>query len=402
MSIVFIRLDKIGDLVATLPIDQALPKSLSQNLHWVLPKGLGLLAGDHRSYLELDLKTEKESEKKLVQYLKQVDAKMVVIFFAPWWVSRACWKAGVALRVGRRSQWHSYIFLNHGLRQSRTLAEKHEADYNFELMQFALEKYESGKYSKLLFTDKNSSENFPSTNINSEKINSQKLDSENIEQDLVNSKKSSAIELAASKKTQNNSSSVIFSSQQTPILKLEAKTLRHLFEKFAIQPKKYFVVHPGMAGSALNWPSERYSELIEKLITHGPVLITGTSADEKYLAPLRAKWQKHPQIRWLQGQLNLGELLSVLSNAQTVIAPSTGVLHLAASCGTHCVGIYSPILVHRALRWGPRGDQATSITPDANCPAQKKCLGDKCPSHPCMPLIDAEQVFQLALQAGDL
>ena len=70
MSIVFIRLDKIGDLVATLPVDQALPKSLSQNLHWVLPKGLGLLAGDHRSYLELDLKTEKESEKKLVQYLK--------------------------------------------------------------------------------------------------------------------------------------------------------------------------------------------------------------------------------------------------------------------------------------------------------------------------------------------
>lgn len=357
MSIVFIRLDKIGDLVATLPVDQALPKNLSQDLHWVLPKGLGLLAGDHRSYLELDLKTEKESEIKLFQYLKQIDAKMVVIFFAPWWVSRACWKAGVALRVGRRSQWHSYIFLNHGLRQSRTLAEKHEADYNFELMQFAFEKYESGKYSKLLSADKNSSA----------------MDSS------INTKSQKSI------------------SQQTPILKLETKTLRHLFEKFAIQPKKYFVVHPGMAGSALNWPSERYSELIEKLIVHGTVLITGTTADEKYLAPLKTKWQKHPQIRWLQGQLNLGELLSVLSNAQTVIAPSTGVLHLAASCGSHCIGIYSPILVHRALRWGPRGDQATSITPPVNCPAQKKCLGEKCQYHPCMSMISADQILQLAV-----
>lgn len=140
-----------------------------------------MLAGDHRSYLELDLKTEKESEKKLVQYLKQVDAKMVVIFFSLGGSVALAGRPALLYVLADASQWHSYIFLNHGLRQSRTLAEKHEADYNFELMQFALEKYESGKYSKLLFTDKNSSENFPSTNINSEKINSQKLDSENID-----------------------------------------------------------------------------------------------------------------------------------------------------------------------------------------------------------------------------
>lgn len=333
MSIVFIRLDKIGDLVATLPVDQALPENLRSSLHWVIPKGLGILAGDHRSYLELDLKDEKNSEKKLCEYLKQVQASMVVVFYAPWWVGRACWQAGVRLRVARRSQWHSYIFYNHGLRQSRTLAEKHEADYNLELMTFAVQKLDA---------------NFQPP-------------------------------------------------AQTPVLKIEAKTIRHLFERFAIQPQKYFVVHPGMAGSALNWPSDRYEQLIEKLVAHGPVVITGTNSDEKYLAPLKPRWQKHPQVRWLQAQLNMSELLSLLSNAHTVIAPSTGVLHLAASCGTHCVGIYSPIQVHRAQRWGPRGEHASQLTPQVDCPAEKTCLKEKCQMHPCMPMVMAEQVLERVL-----
>lgn len=300
MKAVFIRLDKIGDLVASLPVDElSFLKQKSIQVSWVIAKGLGFIAANsvpERSFLELDLKDRKTSTTRLVQYLKSEKPDAVIVFYAPWWVSYACWKAGVPLRVTRRSQWHSFLFFNQTLRQSRSLAEKHEADYNRDLVEFAFgEKHQSGK---------------------------------------------------------------------TPFLKLDPPTNRVLFEKYALQPGKYFVVHPGMAGSALNWPQANYNILIEKLINAGTVVITGTASDDPYLTEIRPQWKNHPQVRYLQNQLSMADLLTILKSARGLVAPSTGVLHLAASLGTHCVGIYSPVRVHTAKRWGPRGPFAKWISPD--------------------------------------
>jgi ADP-heptose:LPS heptosyltransferase len=46
-----------------------------------------------------------------------------------------------------------------------------------------------------------------------------------------------------------------------------------------------------------------------------------------------------------------------------VIAPSTGVLHLAASLGTVSVGIYSPRRVEHPRRWGPKGIHTVYLVP---------------------------------------
>lgn len=306
MKVVLIRIDKIGDLIATLPVDQlSWINQKSFQIKWVISKGLGWIprcADPVREYFEIDSNNPKIAAQQLEQYLKSEKPDAVVVFYAPWWVSLACWKANVPLRVTRRSQWHSYLFFNRGLRQSRSKAEKHEADYNRELVEYAFE----------------------------QKIN--------------------------------------IKPEATPVLKLAPTTHRHLFEKFALKSGEYFIVHPGMAGSALNWPQSHYSTLIEKLINAGTVVITGTKGDEPFLNELRPEWEKHPQVRWLQSQVNMDELLSLLKSARAVIAPSTGVLHLAAAIGTKCVGIYSPVTAHSAVRWGPRGPQAHFIAPLSNEP----------------------------------
>ncbi len=301
MKAVFLRLDKIGDLIATLPVDQ-LPwlKERQIEVKWVIAKGLGLIAKNAdpaREFIELDLKNKSESSRQLTEFLQKEKPDAVIVFYAPWWVGWACLKAGVKLRVVRKSQWHSFLFYNKGLRQQRSLAEKHEADYNRELVEFGFDQPPG----------------------------------------------------------------------VTPVLKLNPPTKRQLFEKFDLRPNEYFIVHPGMAGSALNWPQSHYSILIEKLINAGTVVITGTQGDDPFLTELRPQWQNHPKIRWLQNQLSMEDLLSLLKSARGVVAPSTGVLHLAASLGVHCVGIYSPVLVHRAKRWGPRGPNAHVVEPPANC-----------------------------------
>ena len=41
-----------------------------------------------------------------------------------------------------------------------------------------------------------------------------------------------------------------------------------------------------MAGSALNWPPANFAALITDFAADGPVVITGTKSDQKYLGEL--------------------------------------------------------------------------------------------------------------------
>jgi len=65
----------------------------------------------------------------------------------------------------------------------------------------------------------------------------------------------------------------------------------------------------------------------------------------------------------LQNQVNLKELVSILAESKKVIAPSTGVAHIAASAGAEVHGIYSPVRVHHPRRWAPRGPHVTVYLP---------------------------------------
>lgn len=158
-------------------------------------------------------------------------------------------------------------------------------------------------------------------------------------------------------------------------------------------PKDYLVIHPGMMGSARNWPENYYNDLIESLLKQNKkILITGTKSDSKYLEKIKSRWQDQAGVFWLVEKLNLKELLTVLKSAQVVLAPSTGVLHLAASLGTRSVGLYAPIKVQGPWRWGPRGKSVQVFVPNVECPAHFKCLGEACPSFDCMKQIKSQEV----------
>jgi heptosyltransferase I len=293
-KIVFIRLDKIGDLIASLPVDQ-LSGLKDDDTRWVIAEGLGWIAEQAeppRKFIEL--RNHPSSFRKLHTFLKTEKPDAVVVFYAPWWVSLACWLADVRLRGGRKSQWHSFLFFNKGLRQSRSQAEKHEADYNRELVEHTLG----------------------------------------------------------------------FAKEATPFLTLKTSSNPHLLEKNHLTYKAFAIVHPGMFGSALNWPQDYYNDLIESLINETTVVVTGTKGDERFLTEIKKKWRNHERVRLMQDRLNMPELLSLLTAAKFIVAPSTGVLHLAASLGTPAIGIYSPIQAHHPKRWGPRGHNVAYLLPE--------------------------------------
>ncbi|MFZ3230782.1 MAG: glycosyltransferase family 9 protein [Pseudobdellovibrio sp.] len=135
-KILLIRLDKIGDLICTLPVDQILDES-KYDITWVVQKGLGQvvnLGQKKRTYLELDKSNPKESAKIFNVFLKNLNPDIAISFQGPWWINFELFKAQIKIRSGVYSQWHSFLFLNEGLRQRRSLSEKHEFEYNKELL----------------------------------------------------------------------------------------------------------------------------------------------------------------------------------------------------------------------------------------------------------------------------
>lgn len=296
MKICLIRLDKIGDLVSTLPVDQ-IPELAGHDVRWVISEGLGFIpahADAPRRVFELSLRDPRAAERRLFDFLKAEKPDLAVVFYAPWWASRALWRARVPRRFGRRSWWHSYVFLNEGLRQSRSKAERHEADYNFELLLAALR--------------------------------------------------------------------IPRGARPTPVLRLVAPAMPELLARFSLERGGYYVVHPGMAGSAINWPAPSYAALIRLLMARKPVVLTGTASDEPWLGPLRQEFAGSRDVTILQDRLSATELLVVLANAAGVVAPSTGVVHLAASLGVPALGLYSTVVVQRPTRWAPRGPRAGFVT----------------------------------------
>jgi ADP-heptose:LPS heptosyltransferase len=196
-------------------------------------------------------------------------------------------RARIPVRAGVKSQWHSFLFLNQAIRQKRSLAEKHEFEYNLELVEKTLSVTRPGRL---------------------------------------------------------------------PVFEIKKPEELNILDRYKLEPKKYIVVHPGMMGSALNWPQAEYISYMQKQLDAGKkIVITGTESDEPYLTEIRAKYLNHPKVIWLQSKLNMNELVQILANAEFVVVPSTGVAHLAASVGTPVKAIFSPVRVHHPRRWAPRG-----------------------------------------------
>ena len=88
--------------------------------------------------------------------------------------------------------------------------------------------------------------------------------------------------------------------------------------------------------------------------------------------------------------------MGVIKKAEIFIGPSTGPTHIANDLGVKMVGIYSPIKVQSAGRWGPINrdkNKTRVVVPDAVCGEKFECAGDICPYYECMGKIEVEDIF---------
>jgi heptosyltransferase III len=241
--------------------------------------------------------------------------------------------AGITLRVGPWVKLYAPLFFNRPVRQGRSRGQKNEAGYNIDLL------------AKLGIGIPVSAK-IPSPEIIADEL---------------------AVERASTM----------------------------IAETFDDPAKCLVVLHPGMGGSALNWPLDSWFELVSILAGNSSVnvAVTGSASERELVEQVVGAAGGESNVRAICG-LGLEEYIGLLSLAKAVVAPSTGPVHLAAALGVPRVaGIYSPVLAHHPMRWGPLGSgEICTFLPEVTCPARLECLGSKCPEYECMKGIGAEKV----------
>jgi lipopolysaccharide heptosyltransferase II len=343
LKILVIRPDYIGDVILSTPVFEAIKKQYPQAHLTILVQELvaplvqGLSSVDH--CMIFDPKGRHAGFRGFFQLLKEIYKErfeMAVVLQSHWKIGASLFFAGISCRIGPWSKLHSFLFYNFGIRQRRSRVQMHEADYNLELL-------------KRLKID-----------IKSRSVLTQVSISQEIQEEA-----------------------------------------RIWLQKKGWDPqRKLVVIHPGMRGSALNWPQSHYQDLvIELLKDHMQVLVSGGPGDCVLLEDIRKKVEQKPLLPtplFYFGNYPIDFLGGLFSFSDLVVVAGTGPLHLAVALGRAVVTFQSPILVQNSVRWGPyvkEKARAGILTPQVYCGQVFRCLGSRCSDYPCMESLTVTQAL---------
>lgn len=334
MTYCIFRTDRIGDVVLTMPLAEAIKRHepearvlfCVQEYTADIPR-LSPFVDDIVAIPGRDVTSAPEFAKRL----REMRIDTTIFAYPRPQVALACALARIPLRVGTAYRGYSLLF-NRRLKEHRRDARFHERDYNLHLLERIGIPIEPFPVPTLHIPDSRSQE------------------------------------------------------------------ARGLLAASGIEPDTPFVaLHPGSGGSAKDWPADRFGELgygIVRRFSGMRLLVTGTAAEAPLVRNVMAACGDTAVA--LAHPVSLGELTAVLSLARLCIANSTGPLHLAAAVGVPVIGLYPFERVCNPRRWGPLGPVTEVLTPPRqdNC---ENCRNESCPVHDTMDAIGVNDALAKAI-----
>jgi heptosyltransferase-3 len=364
MRVLINRSDAIGDSILTMPMAKILKEKFPEAKVTMLIAAKSADVFKSHPYID-DFKIYHRNARfylkireifRIFREVKPTHYFYVGGGYLPNFIS---WFTRVKFRGGLKSRWHTYLFLNKGIRQKRSMVTMHEMEYNLNLL--------------------------------------------------------SPLGIDYNYKEKSHYSPEIHLTQD------ELESNYNSFKKDLIQEgmdpeRKMIFIHPGMTGHTLNWSSRNYARLVLKFEQKFPdkylFVISHTPSDQIFLQGLKEILNRKEnnflknRIYYFNGQREgLRHYMSILTRAAIFIGPSTGTTHIAAVLGVPVVSIYSPIKIQSSLRWGPLAknkEKVKILVPDVICGEVKKCALRECPYYECMGKIEVEDVVKQALIVMDL
>ncbi len=328
-NLLIVRTDRIGDVVLSLPLAGIVKKHYPEcKITFLLRDYTKSLVENHPYIDEVIILHESNKKISLFSNIKVTAAKKFdscVIVYPTFIAALIIFFSRIKTRIGTGYRWYSFLF-NKKVYEHRKYAQKHELEYNINLLQhFGI--YEKADYGSINF------------NI---KINDGSL-----------------------------------------------QKVKKLLIDYEIKPGvPLFIIHPGSGGSSINFPPEKFKELINLMDSklNAQIIVTG-SENEKDLC---GRLIINEKIKNFAGLLDLSELIALISSCSIFISNSTGPIHIAAALGKYTIGFYPNLLACSAKRWGPYTEKRAIFAPDKTC---SDCRREQCSSEDCMNTIKVTDVF---------
>jgi len=159
-------------------------------------------------------------------------------------------------------------------------------------------------------------------------------------------------------------------------------------------------IHPSASCVSKRWMPERFAQVADRLAKERGVRICLVAGpDDARYAHETAYAMQTPFVD-LSGRLSVGQLAALLTRCQLLISNDSGPVHIAAAVGTPVVDIFgrnqrglSP------LRWGPVGEGHVVLHKEVGCVT---CLAHNCDiEFLCLTSLSAEEVYQAAIAVLD-
>jgi len=327
LKIVLTRTDKIGDVVMITPAITALrQKYPDAHISLLIKPYTYDIVKNNPDINEIIL------EKSFFEMLREIKSKkfdIAVVFFVNFKVAFLTFLAGIPLRIGPASKAWSF-FLTKKVFQYRSRIEKHEAEYNIELLgHFGIDTF--GKH---------------------------------------------GLSIAVGEKESLKMKKLLL---EMGIKKDNLLIGIHPGSKFSARnwPKEKYA---------------QLSDRIIKEINNVHVLFTGSDQEQGLMNEIAALMKEKPVI--LREKISLGDLMALISFCNVFITNSTGPLHIAVAQNIPTVSFYPPIKVCSPKRWGPYTENKeiyrVLMPKVAEC---RKCIKKKCSVYDCMDRITVEDAF---------
>lgn len=354
MNILINRTDAIGDCLLSTPLARLLKDKLGSDgkdqikvAFLVSPRAgelIGLCEGVDQVFIFDPSWNFFKRWSYLVKVFKEFSPDIYFHLGGRFLPSFFAFLKRVSFRGGLRSKPFSFLFLNKGIRQSRSAVVMHESEYNMALarpLNVSYSGHHREQYRPLLNVDESDAQK----------------------------------------------------------VKVESG-----FSK----DKKLFIFHPGMSGHTLNWSSRNYGRLIERLYQkYGEdveYVVSYTPGDAPYLEGLKDFLSQNEKLQKIVNFFDGSEkgiihYTHLLKACDLFVGPSTGTTHMANALNVPQVALYSPIKVQSSLRWGPyhQNSKVKVLVPDVVCGEVKTCAGASCPYYECMAKIEVAQAFNACL-----